>query len=180
MKKAANRFLLVIAIACLASGSTPSAEPEKRFEGPYRITSSAPKKIRATVKSAYRYPNLAAQEWMVAYPVPPEFDGQPIARARFQILEAPLAEAGRMNDESGLRQPLATLHWMPESNEGAHGFTVEATYDLTITRRKLEPGEPARPVTPLSPGASGRHFWRPPIISTSRVPGFRPGSRRKI
>ena len=116
------------------------------------------------MKSAYQYPNLVAQEWMVAYPLPPEFDGQPAARGRIRIEDVPFAEPGRMPDESGMRQPLATLHWVPASVEGAHRFTVEATYDLTITRRKLEPGEPVLPVPRLSRAersvllASSNHF----------------------
>jgi transglutaminase-like putative cysteine protease len=150
MRLTHGRFLLAIVVAWASTHSTLAAEPAKHFEGPYHIAASAPKKIRATVRSAYRYPNLVAQEWMVAYPLPPEFDGQPAASGRILVEEVPFAEPGRISDESGLRQPLATLNWIPDSIEGAHGFTVEATYDVTITRRTLTPGEPAIAVRPLS------------------------------
>jgi transglutaminase-like putative cysteine protease len=150
MRITPNWFILAFIVTTVHSRSTSAAEPEKHFEGPYHITTTAPKQIRATVRAAYRYPNLTAQEWMVAYPLPPEFDGQPAARARIAITEAPVAEPGRMSDDSGMRQPLATLHWIPDSIEGAHSFTVEATYDVTIARRSLESGEPARPVPRLT------------------------------
>jgi transglutaminase-like putative cysteine protease len=126
------------------------AESDKHFEGPYRITTAAPKKVRATVKSAYRYPNMVAREWLVAYALPPEFAGQTRARGRIQIAETSLAEPGRITDESALRQPLATLHWIPETTLAAQSFTVLATYDVTITRRSLEPGDPTAPVPALS------------------------------
>jgi hypothetical protein len=150
MRKAECRFFLAVVMTWVSAALSPAAETEKRFEGPYHITTTPPKRIRATVKSAYRYPNIIAHEWMVAYPLPPEFDGQPAARGRIQVVEAPFAEPGRINDESALRQPLATLRWIPDSIEGASGFTVEATYELTITRRTLEPGEAKLTVAPLT------------------------------
>jgi transglutaminase-like putative cysteine protease len=147
-----SRFTLALMLICAfaCAGSNAVIASEKRFEGPYKITITASKTIRATVKSAYRYPNMVAREWWVAYPLPPEFVGQPAARGRIRIMEAPLAELGRTSDESALRQPLATLHWFPDTIDGGQGFTVEAIYDLTINRRKLEPGEPTARVTPLS------------------------------
>jgi transglutaminase-like putative cysteine protease len=150
MRKARSRFLVAIILAWAGWWSTAAGETLKRYEGPYHITTTAPKKIRATVKAAYRYPNLVAQQWLVAYPLPPEFDAQPAARGRIKIEDAPFAEPGRLADESGMRQPLATLKWVPENIEGARQFTVDATYDVTITRRTLEPGEPALPVRPLA------------------------------
>jgi hypothetical protein len=45
---------------------------DKQFEGPCKITIAASKNIRATVKSVYRYPNMVAREWWVAYPLPPD------------------------------------------------------------------------------------------------------------
>ena len=79
-------------------------------------------------------------------------------------MEAPFAEPGRIADESSLRQPLATLHWFPDSIDGGRSFTVEATYDLTINRRTLEPGEPPAAVPRLTRAersaylASSKHF----------------------
>jgi transglutaminase-like putative cysteine protease len=130
--------------------SAAANDSEKHFEGPYKITITASKNIRATVKSVYRYPNMVAREWWVAYPLPPEFDGQPAARGSIRILGVPLTEPGRISDETVLRQPLATLHWFPDTIDGGQGFTVEATYDLTINRRALEPGEPSAPVAKLT------------------------------
>ena len=123
---------------------------EKRFEGPYKITLTSSKRVRATVKSAYRFPNMVSQEWWIAYPLPPEFPGQPFARGRIHVIEAPAAEPGRITDESAMRQPLKTLHWFPTSFEDGRHFTVEATYDVTINRRVLEPGDGAVPVPPLT------------------------------
>ena len=162
--KAEHRFLLACLLTWACAGSAAGVESEKRFEGPYKITITASKNVRATVKSAYRFPNMAAQEWWVAYPLPPEFDGQPAARGRIRIIDAPSAEPGRMPDESALRQPLATLHWSPETIDGERNFTVEATYDLTINRRTLEPGQPAATVPALTRGvraaflAPSKHF----------------------
>ncbi len=144
------RFLLALVFTWIRAGSAAGVESEKHFEGPYKIATTASKNIRATVKSAYRFPNMAAQEWWVAYALPPEFDGQPAARGRFRIIEAPSAEPGRLLDESSLRQPLATLHWFPDTVDGGRGFTVEATYDLTINRRTLEPGERTGPLPRLT------------------------------
>ena len=75
---------LIFSWACVSSAA---AAPEKRFEGPYKITIKSSKRVRATVKSAYRFPNMVAQEWWVAYPLPPEFPGQPFARGRIHINE---------------------------------------------------------------------------------------------
>jgi transglutaminase-like putative cysteine protease len=150
MRTAGFHFLIAVVLTLVGAESAVPAEFDKRFEGPYKITTTPPRRIRATVRSVYRYPNLVAQEWMVAYPLPPEFDGQPLARGRIEIVDAPFAELGRINDETALRQPLTTRHWVPESNEGARGFTVEATYDLAICRRTLEPGAPTPPVPPLT------------------------------
>jgi transglutaminase-like putative cysteine protease len=159
-----NRFVraLILSWACFPSAA--GAAPEKHFEGPFKITITASKRVRATVKSAYRFPNMVAQEWWVAYPLPPEFPGQPSARGRIRIDEAPAAEPGRIADESTMRQPLATLHWFPTTFEDGQHFTVEATYDVTINCRVLEPGLPPVPVPPLTRAersvflASSSHF----------------------
>src|ERR1700744_2812681 len=98
-------FVLTSVFAVSAAG----AESDKHFEGPYKVAITASKNVRATVKAAYHFPNMVAQEWWVAYALPPEFDGQPAARGRIRIIEAPSAEPGRIADESSLRQPLATL-----------------------------------------------------------------------
>jgi transglutaminase-like putative cysteine protease len=164
MRTPKYRFLPALVLTWVCAGSAAAAEPEKHFEGPYKIAITASRNVRATVKSAYRFPNMAAQEWWVAYPSPPEFDGQPAARGRIRIMDTPSAEPGSIADESSLRQPLATLHWFPDSIDGGRNFTVEATYDLTINRRALKPGEPAAAVRPLTRGersaflASSKHF----------------------
>ena len=150
MRSTDSRFPLALFLAYACAGSATVEASDKHFEGPYKITIAASKNIRATVKSVYRYPNMVAREWWVAYPLPPEFDGQPAARGSIRIIDAPLAEAARISDESALRQPLATLHWFPDTIDGGQGFTVEATYDVTINRRTLEPGEPTAPVVKLT------------------------------
>jgi transglutaminase-like putative cysteine protease len=149
MGKSVFRFLVALVASGLCAHSIGAEPSAKHFEGPYKITVTASKTVRATVRSAYRYPNMVAREWWVAYPLPPIFDGQPSAQGRIRILEVPAARAGRIPDEGPLHQPLATLHWFPDGIDGGQGFTVEATYDLTVNRRKLEPGEPTIPVAPL-------------------------------
>lgn len=175
-----SRFpvVLIWTIVC-AGGTATVAASEKHFEGPYKITIAASKTIRATVTTSYRYPSMVAREWWVANPLPPEFDGQPAARGRFRIMEAPLAEPGRTSDESLLRQPLATLHWFPDTIDGGQGFTVEATYDLTINRRTLERGEPTASVVKLT-RAERAAFLRLRTISISPARNFGPGSASKI
>ena len=158
------RFPLALVLTSVCALSVLRAEAEKHFEGPHKIVITASKNVRATVKAAYHFPNMVAQEWWVAYAMPPEFDGQPAARGRIRIIEAPSAEPGWMADESSPRQPLATLHWFPDSVDGGRNFTVEAIYDLTINRRALEPGEPPAAVTRLTRAersaylASSKHF----------------------
>jgi len=145
-----NRFALAFMLPWVCVRSVAEAESPKHFEGPYRIRITASTKVRATVKSAYRFPNVIAQEWWVAYALPPEFPAQPAARGRIRINEALAAEPGKIADESTMRQPLTTMHWFPDSVDGGRMFTVEATYDVTISRRALEPGEPAVPVPSLT------------------------------
>jgi transglutaminase-like putative cysteine protease len=164
MDKPEYRLLLACLLTWVCAGSARGVESDKHFEGPYRVAITASKNVRATVKSAYRFPNMVAEEWWVAYPSPPKFDGQPAARGSIRIMEAPSAEPGRIDDESALRQPLATLHWFPDSIDGGRNFTVEATYELTINRRTLEPGEPPASVPKLTRVersaflASSKHF----------------------
>jgi transglutaminase-like putative cysteine protease len=164
MRTGDNRIRLALLAIWVCPYYRTEAATEKHFEGPYKVTITASKQIRATVKAAYRYPNMVAEEWWAAYPFPPEFDGQPSARGQFRVLEAPLAETGRMIDEGTLRQPLATLHWFPESIDGGRSFTTLATYELNINRRALEPGEPTAPVRPLTRAeraaflSSSKHF----------------------
>jgi transglutaminase-like putative cysteine protease len=144
------RFALALIVLTACVQSAGRTESEKHFEGPYKITITSSKRVRATVKSAYRFPNMVAKEWWVAYPFPPEFPGQPLARGRIQISEAPAAEPGRITDETALRQPLATLHWFPTTVEDGQQFTALATYDVTINRRVLEPGLSTASVPPLT------------------------------
>ncbi len=158
------RFVLVLALSWICVQSAAGAEFEKNFEGPYKITITASKRVRATVKSTYRFPNMVAQEWWVAYPLPPEFPGQPAARGRIRVNAMPAAQPGRIADDSSMRQPLVTLHWFPQSIEDGQSFTVNAIYDLTINGRTLVPGLPAELVTALTRAersaflASSNHF----------------------
>ena len=140
-------FVLVLGLSWICVQSAAGAGFEKHFEGPYKITITASKRVRVTVKSTYRFPNMVAQEWWVAYPLPPEFPGQPAARGRIRVNAMPAAQPGRIADDSAMRQPLVTLHWFPQSIEDGQSFTVDAIYNLTINRRTLVPGLPAEPVT---------------------------------
>ena len=79
-----------------------SAEPDRKFEGPYHVAITPLERVRATVTSTFRFPELDAQEWWAAFPWPPEFEGQPSARVQVRIAEAPFAEADRIADESAL------------------------------------------------------------------------------
>ena len=158
------RFVLAFVSLWMCARSAEGAESEKHLEGSYKITITSSQRYRATVKTAYRFPNMISQEWWVAYPLPPEFPGQTAARGKIRIEDIPAAEPGRNSDESAMRQPLVTLHWFPDSIDGGRNFTVDATYDVTINRRALEPGEPAVPVTSLTRTersaflASSNHF----------------------
>jgi transglutaminase-like putative cysteine protease len=142
-----KRFVLALILSWICAQLARGAESEKHFEGPYKITITASKNVRATAKATYRFPNMVAKEWWVAYPLAPEFPGQPRARGRIRVNQATSAQPGRAVDESAMRQTLATLHWFPESVDDGRNFTVDATYDLTISRRALVPGLPAEPVT---------------------------------
>ena len=147
-----HRIFLAFAAVCVRVEAASALEPVKHFEGSYHIATAAPKRLRATVNCVYHYPNLFAHEWLVAYALPPEFDGQPKARGRVRIVDAPDVEPVRIVDDSAMRQPLVTFNWMADTVEGARGFTVEAIYDVTIARRSLESGAPETPVRPLSRG----------------------------
>jgi transglutaminase-like putative cysteine protease len=92
------------------------------------------------VTSTFRVPNLDSQEWWAAFPWPPEFEGQTAASVNVQIAEAPRADVERTTDESSLHQPLVGLHWFPDNPAAAHSVTAQATYEVTINRRTLEPG----------------------------------------
>ncbi len=151
MKTTANSFLFKLAVTWLCSASVARSESEQHFEGPYHITITASQRVRATVKSIVRFPNLVVQEWWAVFPLPPEFDGQPTAWGRAQVTGAPFADVGYITDESTLSQPLTALHWYPDDIDGAQNVAAEAIYDVTITRRKLEPGEPIQPIRRLKP-----------------------------
>jgi transglutaminase-like putative cysteine protease len=158
------RLVLAVALSCNCARSAAGAEFEKHFDGPYKLTTTASKRVRATVKSTYRFPNMVAQEWWVAYPLPPEFPGQPSARGRIRVNLKPAVQPGRIADDSTMRQPLITLHWFPASTDDGQRFTVDAIYELTINGRTLVPGLPAEPVTSLTRAersvflASSNHF----------------------
>jgi len=150
MKTAAPRLLTAL-IVIVGFGSAAAAESPRHFEGPYHVTITPLERVHATVTSTFRFPGLDAQEWWAAFPWPPEFEGQPSGRVQVRVAEAPLAEADQITDESKLRQPLVTLHWFPDGNDATHILTAEATYEVTITRRTLEPGAATTPVRRLTP-----------------------------
>ena len=71
------RFVLALVLLWMCPRLAEGAESEKHFEGPYKITITSSQRYRATVKTAYRFPNMISQEWWVAYPLPPEFPVRP-------------------------------------------------------------------------------------------------------
>jgi transglutaminase-like putative cysteine protease len=148
---AEHRLLAALILAMVSAGHAAGADTQRHFEGPYHVTITPLERVRATVTSTFRFPNLVASEWWAAFPWPPEFEGQPRARVQVRIVEAPSAEADQITDESALHQPLVALHWFPDGLESAHAITAEATYDVTITRRALEPGPPSTPARRLTP-----------------------------
>ena len=78
------RFALTLTLSWVYGSSAMGGEFQKRFDGPYRITITITetRRVSATVRSAYLFPSMFAQEWWVAYPLPPEFPGQCAARGR--------------------------------------------------------------------------------------------------
>jgi transglutaminase-like putative cysteine protease len=148
---AEHRGLATLAVLMVSVGAARGAEDPRHFEGAYHVTIAPLKRVRATVTSTIRFPNLVASEWWAAFPWPPEFEGQPSARVKVRIAGAPLAEADRITDESALHQPLVALHWFPDGIDSAHSITAEATYDVTVARRVLEPGASGTPVRRLTP-----------------------------
>jgi transglutaminase-like putative cysteine protease len=150
-KTAGLCFLPALAFLMGAVGAAAEARSGRHFEGPYHITIQPFQRVRATVTSTFRFPDLDAHEWWAAFPWPPEFEGQPSARVQVRIAEAPFAEVDQITDESAMHRPLVALHWFPDGNDATHALTAEATYDVTITRRTLEPGAGSTPVRRLSP-----------------------------
>src|SRR5271157_146491 len=151
MRIAAQRCLpALICVTFVHLDLAASAELDRKFEGPYHVAITPLERVRATVTSTFRFPGLGAQEWWAAFPWPPEFEGQPSARVQVRIAEAPFAEADQITDESALRQPLVALHWFPEGNDATHILTAEAIYEVTITRRTVEPGAASTPVRRLT------------------------------
>jgi transglutaminase-like putative cysteine protease len=183
MEMAALRLLPALILVVVASGPAAAAESPQHFEGPYHVTITPLKRVRATVTSTFRFPDLDVQEWWAAVPLPPEFEGQPKARVQVRIAEAPFAEADQIVDQSALRQPLVALHWFPDGSEATHVLTAEADYEVTISRRTLEPGAGSAPVRRLTPAersgflAATTHF----DFSSSRFQSWlrKEGLRRK-
>jgi transglutaminase-like putative cysteine protease len=145
MSTAATKLMTALTVVLLAIGPAPAAEDSRHFEGPYHVSITPLKRVHATVSSTFRYPQLDVQEWWAAIARPPIFEGQPQARFQAHVAEAPLADADPFVDESALRQPLVALHWFSDG-DAAHTLTTEAEYEVTITRRILEPGAASTPV----------------------------------
>jgi len=144
------QLLAALIGAMVGLRSAASAESTRHFEGPYHVTITPLERARATVTSTFRFADLEAHEWWAAFPSPPEFEGQPSARVHVRISEAPQAEVNQISDESSLRQPLVTLHWFPAGDDPTHALTAEAVYEVSITRRTLEPGAGSIPVRRLT------------------------------
>ncbi len=175
MTIAASRCIIIVMCAApLSLATTWADEPDRKFEGPYHIKITPHERVHATVTSTYRFPDLDAREWWAAFAWPPEFDGQPSARVQVRVAEAPFAESNQIIDESGLRQPIVVLHWLPGVNDANHSFRAEAEYEVTITRRTLESGDPSAPVRRLTPAersvylAATTHF----DFSSSKFQGW--------
>ncbi len=174
MKPATARLLTALIAVLIGFGPASAGESPRHFEGPYHVTITPLERVRATVTSTFRFPGLDAQEWWAAFPRPPEFEGQPTARVQVRIAEAPFAESDQISDESASRQPLVVLHWFPDGNDATHILTAEATYEVTISRRTLEPGAATAPVRRLRPAersgflAATTHF----DFSSSRFQGW--------
>ena len=183
MKSAAPRLLPALILIMVRFGSAAAADSPRHFEGPYHVTVTPLERVRATVTSTFRFPEVDAREWWAAFPWPPEFEGQPRARVQVRIAEAPFAETNQTVDESAFRRPIVALHWFPNGNDASHTVTAEADYEVTITRRTLEPGAANPPVRRLTPAersgflAATTHF----DFSTSRFQTWlrKQGLRRK-
>ena len=150
MMTAATRLLTALIVATAGFESAPADDSPRHFEGPYHVTITPLERVRATVTSTFRFADVEAHEWWAVFPSPPEFEGQPSARVQTRIAEAPLAEADRITDESTLRQPLVAMHWFPSHDDTSHALTAEAVYEVSITRRTLEPGAGSTPVRRLT------------------------------
>jgi transglutaminase-like putative cysteine protease len=143
------RPVIVFVWMCTYFAPFAYSESAKHFEGPYHIAITKSQRVRATVRSDVAFPNFVARELWAACPVPPEFEAQPAARVDAQVLTSTPAESGRITDEGTLGQPLVALHWYPTNVDDAQGAVVKAIYEMTITRRALEPGAPNEPVRRL-------------------------------
>ncbi len=177
------RFLTGVIGVLFVLVETAGAEPDRKFEGPYHVAIQPLERVHATVKSTYRFPDLDARQLWAAYAWPPEFEGQTSARVQVRVAETPFAETNQIVDESGSHRPILVLHWFPDSNDTSHRFTTEAEYDVTITRRTLQPGAASTPVRRLSTAersaflTASSHF----DFSSSRFQGWlrKQGLRRK-
>ena len=67
----------------------------------------------------------------------------------------------------------------PTATTTSHTLTAEAIYEVTITRRTLEPGAGEHARSPSHSGRAVCDSWRPRPISTFRVPGSRHGFARR-
>ncbi len=73
------------------------------------------------------------------------------------------------------------LHWFPDGSDATHILNAEADYEVTVTRRTLEPGAASTPVRRLTPGvrsaflAATAHFdfLSPKFQSWLRKQGLR-------
>jgi hypothetical protein len=94
-----SHFPFALVSAYIWAGSARVEAFDKQFEGPCKITIAASKNIRATVKSVYRYPNMVAREWWVAYPLPPDQAyGLLPGRGRWVRLTKPASSRGAQRD----------------------------------------------------------------------------------
>ena len=179
MRRTVYRSVLAIAFGTISAQGRDLAESEKHFEGPYRITTAAPRKIRASVKATHRYPNLVATEWLVVYALPPEFAGQPSARGRIQVADVAFAEPGRISDET--RSSAAAGN--PALGTREHPGRAEFYRSGDLRRDNRPPQLTARRSVGPSPSAYPLRAicipLRPPTILISRAASFRRGCAKR-
>ena len=179
MRRTVYRCVLAIAFGTISAQGRDLAESEKHFEGPYRITTSAPRKIRASVKAVHRYPNLVATEWLVVYALPPKFAGQPSAMGRIQVARMSLLQS----PAEFWTKALFGSRWQPCTGHPRAPWRAEFYRSGDLRRDNRPPQLAAR--RSVGPGPSAYPLGaiciprRPPTILISRAVNFRRGCAKR-